>query len=453
MMIGRKETRARLVMETNTVTKLALIARIAAERKTAKFTSLLYLLNADYLNECFLELKKRKAAGIDGKTVESYSEQEIKEILIQTAKAIQQNKYRPKPVRSVDILKDNGKIRSLGIPTVVDKVVQLAMTKILKTIYEPNFLDVSYGYRPGKDAHTCLKSINHMIMQRKVNWIIDADIKGYFDNIDHAWMMRCINERISDPKFKRLIFRFLKAGVMKDNQFRETEKGTPQGGIISPVLANIYLHYVMDLWFERQEKKKMTGYAQLTRYADDFIIGVQHQAEAKQILTDLSERLKKFGLELSLEKTKIIEFGRFAKENQTKKGKDKPETFNFLGFTHYCTTTRDGRFMVKVETSSKKLDKAIMGMKIWLKAVRNQKQLKEIWPVLKTKLQGHYNYYGVSGNLEGIKQYYEQTRRLLFKWTNRRSQKKSWNWEIFEKHLSQYPIPIPKLTYEIYHTW
>src|SRR6266446_6812561 len=177
----------------------------------------------------------------------------------------------------------------------------------------------------------------------------------------------------------------------------------------------------------------MTRYTQLIRYADDFLIGAQHPGEAKQILTDLAARLKKFGLELSLDKTKIIEFGRFAKENQAKKGKRKPDTFDFLGFTHYCSTTRDGRFMVKVETSSKKLDKAVMGMKTWLKNVRNQKQLKEIWSVLKVKLQGHYNYYGVSGNLEGVKHYYEQTRRLLFKWTNRRSQKKSWDWETFER--------------------
>lgn len=452
-MTGEEKQVPYTAMGTNTATKLILIAKIARERKEEKFISLMHLLNAEYFYECFKELKKRKAAGIDGKTVESYTELEIKQILEQTVLQIKQKKYYPKPVRRVDIAKDNGKTRILGIPTVIDKVIQLGMTKILKAIYEPNFLDVSYGYRPGKDAHACLKSINHMIMQQKVNWIIDADIKGFFDTIDHTWMIKCLDQRIKDPNFKSLILRFLKSGIMNENIKEETEKGTPQGGIISPVLANIYLHYVLDLWFERQEKVRMTGYAQLTRYADDFIIGVQHQSEAKQILTDLTVRLKKFRLELSEEKTKIIEFGRFAKENQIKRGKRKPETFNFLGLTHYCSTTQDGRFMVKVETSSKKLDKSIMGMKIWLKAVRNQKQLKEIWPVLKVKLQGHYNYYGVSGNLEGIKHYYEQTRKLLFKWTNRRSQKKSWNWETFEKHLSRYPIPKPKLTYAIYHTW
>ena len=246
-------------MGTNTATKLILIARIAKENKTKRFTALMHLLNAEYFLECFKELKKKKAAGIDGRTLESYSEEEIKKTLEQTVIRIKQKKYHPLPVRSVDILKENGKTRTLGIPTVIDKVVQLAMTKILQTIYEPNFLEVSYGYRPGKDAHACLKEINHMIMQKQVNWIIDADISGYFDNIDHTWMIRCLNERIADPNFKRLILRFLKAGIIKTGVKQKTNKGTPQGGIISPMLANIYLHYVLDLWYEKQEKKQDAG--------------------------------------------------------------------------------------------------------------------------------------------------------------------------------------------------
>ena len=449
-MIGRKEIRAIPVMETNTVTKPALIARIAEERKTAKFTSLLYLLNAKYLYECFLELKKRKAAGIDGKTVESYTENGIKQILGQTATLIQQKKYRPKPVRSVDILKDNGKIRSLGIPTVVDKVVQLAMTKILRAIYEPNFLDVSFGYRPGIDAHSALKKAGDMIIKENVNWIIDADISGYFDNIDHAWMMRCISERISDPNFKRLIYKFLKAGVMKDNQFRESEKGTPQGGIISPVPANIYLHYVLDLWFEKQERKRMNGYAQLIGYADDFIIGVRLKSDAKYILEDLALRLKKFGLTLSSEKTGLKEFGRFAQENRKRKDKRKPETFDFLGFTHYCSQTRNGKFTIKQKTSKKKMKTALGAMHRWFNAVSNQKQLKEIRPILQMKIQGHYNYYGVQGNFEEVRKYYRKTERIIFHLCNKRSQKRSWNWEGFRGYLSYHPLPRPKLTYGIY---
>jgi len=440
-------------METNTATKLILIAKIAKERKTEKFTSLMHLLNAEYFYECFTELKKRKAAGIDGRTVESYSDGEIKQILSQTVEAIRQKKYHPRPVRSVAIAKDNGKTRSLGIPTVVDKVVQLAMTKILTAIYEPSLLDVSYGYRPERDAHTCLKAVNHMIMQKKVNWIIDADISGYFDTIDHTWMMRCISEKIADPNFKSLIMRFLRAGTMKENIYQGSAKGTPQGGIISPILANIYLHFVLDLWFERKEKRTAIGYVELIRYADDFLIGVQHAEEAKQILTDLADRLKKFGLRLAEEKTSIKEFGRFALENQTKRGKRKSETFDFLGFSHYCSSTRDGRFMVKVITSKKKMKKSLTTMHRFLKSVRVNKHPKDIWLTLRLKLQGHYNYYGVSGNIEGLKHYDKKTQEYLFYWFSKKSQRDRWNREEFRRYLARYPLPQPKLTYAIYNTW
>lgn len=430
----------------NTATKLVQIARIATVRPTEKFTSLMHLLNAEYFYECFKELKKRKAAGIDGRTVESYTEEEIKQTLTQTVTLIKQKRYHPKPVRRVDILKDNGKTRTLGIPIVVDKVIQMAIAKILKAIYEPLFLSVSYGYRDGKDAHGCLKQVNHMIMQKKINWIIDADISGYFDNINHTWMMRCLQEKIKDPNLLSLIMRFLKAGIMQGN-YQATDKGTPQGGIVSPVLANIYLHFILDLWFEKQEKKDMKGYTELIRYADDFLIGVQLPEEAKQILYDLSIRLKKFGLTLS--KERVIEFGRFSRDNTAKR---KPDTFDFLGFTHYCSQTRDGRFAVKVKTSSRKLNLAINSVNLWLKGKRSTK-LKEIWPILKSKLQGHYNYYGVSGNFEELKRYYQKTKGKIFYWNNRRSQKKTWNWNGFERYLSQYPLPKPKLTYAIYNTW
>lgn len=440
-------------MVVNTATKLILIAKIAKERKREKFTSLMHLLNAEYFYECFKELGKKKAAGIDGLTVESYSEDEIKQILVQTVTMIKQKKYHPRPVRRVEIAKDNGKVRILGIPTVVDKVVQLAVTKILEAIYEPNFLDVSHGYRPGKDAHSCLRVVNHMIMQKKVNWIIDADISGYFDNIDHTWMMKCLEQRIKDPNFKRLIMRFLKAGIITEGGKLATEKGTPQGGIISPVLANIYLHYVLDLWFEKHERKEIQGYVELIRYADDFIIGVQNPAEARILLTDVRERLKKFGLSLSDEKTSIKEFGRFAKENTAKRGKKKPDTFDFLGFTHYCSTTKDGRFAVKVKTSRKKLNKAIEAMDIFLKGARTLKHPKEIWPVLKIKLQGHYNYYGLSGNIEEMKRYYRNTQGRIFYWFNKKSDKRRWNVEEFRRYLLRYPLPEPKLTYALYNTW
>ena len=441
-----------LSSKTNTATKLVLIAKKAQEQPQLKFTSLLHHVNVDFLKDCYKQLKRGKAAGVDGRTLESYTEEEIGLAIEETVERMKQKKYRPRPVRRVYINKANGGKRPLGIPTVVDKVVQMACAKILSNIFEPTFLPVSYGYRPRRNAHECLKEINHMVMGKKVNWIIDADIKGFFDHVDHTWMMRCLSERIVDPNFKRLILKFLKAGVMEEGQIRETRKGTPQGGIISPILANIYLHYVLDLWFTVY-KKRLKGYAQLVRYADDFVIGVQHQDEARQILQELRSRLEKFGLSLSGEKTSIKEFGRFAAENRERRREKKPETFDFLGFTHYCTKTRDSRFMVRLKTNRKKMSKALVEMNRWLKTVRNRAKLKDIWRILALKLQGHYNYYGVSGNFEGIDRYYRKTLRLTYKWMNRRSQKKSWNWEGFDRYLATYPLPRPKLMYAIYNTW
>lgn len=291
-----------------------------------------------------------------------------------------------------------------------------------------------------------------MIMRGKVNFIIDADIEGFFDHVDHNWMIRCLDERIADPNFKQLIMMFLKAGVMQGGEYRATTEGTPQGGILSPVLANIYLHYVLDLWFTGQQKQR-NGYTQLVRYADDFIIGVQQRHEAEKIREELDERLGKFGLKLSKEKTRIIEFGRFAGENRKKRGERKPETFDFLGLTHYCTKTKDGRFMVRVKTSQKRMNRSVESMKTWLKQVRNMLPIEKIWPTITSKLQGHYNYYGVSGNFESIQRFFYRTKWLTFKWMNRRSQKKSWNWDEFRRYLETYPFPKPKLTYAIYNTW
>jgi group II intron reverse transcriptase/maturase len=435
--------------ETSTVTKLTLIANIAKERRDEKFTSLMHLLNPDYLLDCFKRLERKKAAGIDGRTVESYSIEEITATISQTIQQMKEGTYKPQPVRKVLIPKANGKTRSLGIPTVTDKIVQLGVARILSAIFDSSFLSASYGYREGKDAHGCLKEVNHTIMQKEVNFIVECDIERFFDHLDHKILMDCISERISDPKFKTLIWKMLKSGVMSNGKLEQTIEGTPQGGIISPVLANIYLHYVLDLWMVVVEKKKLKGYAKLIRYADDFIIAVQYKEEAEQILKDVGERLNKFGLKLSTEKTKIIEFGKHARENRKKHKERKPDTFDFLGFTHYCSKTRDGRFSLKVKTSRKKAILAERSLNEFLKTNRD----KEIWDLLKAKLRGHYNYYGVSGNFAAIHSYYEKVILLVYKWKNRRSQKKSFNWEGYKRYLLINPLPKPKLTYALYNTW
>lgn len=439
-------------MEINTVTKLTLIANKAKD-KNLKFTSLMHHINEEYLMACFEDLTKGKAPGIDGRTKESYKSEEIRNTITQTIDQIKSRKYQPQPVRRIYIEKINSnQKRPLGLPTVIDKVVQASLKNILEAIYEINFLDCSYGYRPNRNAHHALKEINHMVMQKKINWILEADIKGFFDNIDHHWMMECLSQRISDPNFKRLIHKFLKSGVMENNRYLATEQGTPQGGIISPILANIYLHYVLDLWFEIVAKKEIQGDVQLIRYADDFIIGFQYREQAEKFLEILKERLKKFKLELAEDKTQILEFGRFSQENH-KQREEKSKTFDFLGFTHYCTTTRDGRFKLGNKTSSKKIKRSITQMNLWLKSVRNLWKIQRIWKLLASKLQGHYNYYGISGNFKSINQYYQRTIFLTHKWMNRRSQKKSFNWLEFSQYLEHYPLPRPKLLYQIYNTW
>lgn len=450
---GKHVPYTKMDTKTNTVTKLNLIAKRAYDDKKLKFTSLIHHLNNKFLKECYQLLKRGKAAGVDGRTVESYSEEEISQLIEETIKQMKKRKYESQSVRRVYIEKTDGGKRSLGIPTVIDKVVQLGVTRVLEAIYEQDFLSVSFGYRPAKDAHDCLKEVNHMIMGKKINWIIEADIKGFFDNIDHGWMMRCLEERIADPNLKRLIYKFLKAGVKEKAKSWETEKGIPQGGIISPILANIYLHYVLDLWFEKGMKKKLKGYIQLIRYADDFVIGVQYLKEAELIINHLKERLRKFGLKLAQDKTRVIEFGRFAQENRSRQEERKPQTFNFLGFTHYCSQTRDGRFQLRIKTERSRFNKASILLNKWLKAARNNLKTKLIWEKIKSKLIGHYNYYGVSGNFESINSYYHKTRRLVFKWMNRRNRKRRFNWEGFGKYLLLYPFPKPKLTYVIYNTW
>jgi len=429
-------------------TKLSLITEIARTDGKCKFNNLVHLLNVENFKECFRELKKGKASGIDGVTLKEY-EQELDNNLEDLVARMKRFSYRPQPVRRVYIPKASGEKRPLGIPAVEDKIVQMGITKILQAIFEVDFLDFSYGFRPSRNCHQALDTLDKMIMQRPVKHVIDADIKGFFDNVDHDWLMRCIEQRIGDKNLLRLLKRFLKAGVVEEGKYISTEKGTPQGGIISPVLANIYLHYVLDLWFEKVEKRKFGSYIGMVRYCDDFVICVQSKEVAEQLLSELSDRLAKFGLELSAEKTRIVEFGRYARENSRKKG-CKPGSFSFLGFTHFCDKGRKGYFKVGRKTDRKKFSVKIKEMNKWLKAVRNTSKPEVWWPILAAKLRGHFQYYGVSGNYMGISHFCYLTIRMIFKWLNRRSQKKSYNWEQFRIYLLRHPLPKPKIYHNLY---
>jgi len=429
-------------------TKLRLIMEIAVKDRKHKFNNLIHVLNEVSLRECFYLLKKDRAAGIDDVTFAEYEENleaNIKDLVAR----MKRFSYRPQAVRRVYIPKTNGTLRPLGIPALEDKIVQMGIARILTAIYEADFVDFSYGFRPGKSCHQALDRVDKIIMGYPVNHVIDADIKGFFDNVNHSWLRRCLEERISDQTLLRYIVRFLKAGVMEAGKWTETEQGTPQGGIISPILANIYLHYALDLWLIKVIKRQSRGLVVMVRYADDFIIFVQYQDEAERILIELRQRLAKFGLELAADKTKIIGFGRFAVENARKKGR-RAGTFNFLGFTHFCDKTRTGKFKVGRTTDRKKFTAKLKTMNDWLKAIRNIAAVKEWWSTLGAKLRGHFQYYGVSGNFRGMKRFYFLTIRMVFKWLNRRSQKKSYNWERFAKYLRRYPLPTPKIYHNLY---
>ena len=435
-------------VQSDMQTKLNLITEHTIKDKSFKFTSLAHLLNENSLKECFHRLKKNKATGLDQVTYEEY-EVYLNTNIQKLVKRMKAGKYYPQPVRRVYISKGEGKKRPLGIPALEDKIVQMGITRILNAIFEPNFLDCSYGFRIRRSCHQTLKQLDNSIMTKPINHIIDADIHSFFENVDHDWIMKMLEEKIALKNLLKIIRKFLKAGVIEEGKINPTEEGTPQGGILSPTLSNIYLHYVLDLWIEKVIKRDMRGYVELLRYGDDFVILVQYKKEAEKILKELEERLNKFGLDLSKEKTRLIEFGRYARINAEKKDK-KPDTFDFLGFTHFGDKTRKGDFKVGRKTRRKKFNTSLKEINVWLKSVRNAIKTKEWWKIVSAKLRGHFEYYGISGNYASIRDFYSLTLRLIFKWINRRSQKKSMNWRQFINYLKCYPLPLPKIKHNIY---
>lgn len=435
-------------MDNLTLTKLALITRRAREDSKLQFTSLAHLLDVEFLRGCYWSLGKEKACGIDGRSWHEYGEQ-LDANLVDLVERLKAKKYKPLPVKRVYIPKNDKEARPLGLPAIEDKIVQKGIACILEAIYEADFIDFSYGFRPGRSCHQALKVVNDTIMFKPVSYVIEADIKGFFDNVSHNWMMKFLQVRIRDSSLLLIIRRFLRAGYMESGSLVRTEQGTPQGGNLSPMLANIFLHYVLDLWFDKRVKRCVHGHTSLVRYADDFVCMVQYQHIAREIEGKLRERFAKFGLTVHSEKTRTISFGRYERDNARRRGR-KPNTFDFLGFTHYCGHSRKGRFLLGRKTSRKKFVKACKAMNDWLRQIRSVMPIKEIWVTLASKLRGHYNYYGVSGNWRMIAKFGYVTIRAVMKWLNRRSQRNSFTWKQLQRYLVNYPLPRPRIVYNMY---
>ncbi len=426
-------------------TKILRIAEISKNNPKEIFTSIYHLINKDLLMMCHKELSGNKAVGIDKQTKQEY-EVNLEENLIKLTEKLKNKSYKPSPVRRVNIPKANGKTRPLGISNYEDKIVQLALKKLIEAIYEPKFLNCMCGFRPNRGCHTAIKQLSDNIERRKVGYIVDADIKGFFNNVDHKWLIKCLEQHIKDPNILRLVNKFLKAGVMEKGKYYDTEVGTPQGSILSPVLANIYMHYVLSLWFEKIIKANFKGEAYITIYADDYVCCFQNKKEAEWFYKELlPKRLQKFNLQLEPNKTRLIEFGRYAKERRNGK---KPETFNFLGFTFYCGKNRNGKFNVKKKTDRKKYIKKIQEYNQWCRENRHIK-VKELIDKTNSKLLGHYHYFGIEDNFRSINKFREEIRKIMFKWLNRRSQRKSYSWDKFQLLEIFCPLIKPKIYVQI----
>jgi len=415
--------------------------REAAERdKQVRFTALLHhVYNVDHLRAAYFALKRDAAPGIDGETWEHYG-QALEANLADLSGRLKRRAYRAKPVKRAYIPKADGRQRPLGIPTLEDKVVQRTAVEVLNAIYETDFLGFSYGFRPKRSPHQALDALYAGLLTRKVNWVLDADIRGFFEAINHEWLVKFVEHRMADQRVVRLIQKWLNAGVLEDGTRTWRETGTPQGGSISPLLANVYLHYAFDLWAQRWGRKCTHGDVIIVRYADDFIVGFQHRADAERFLTELRERFTKFGLELHPEKTRLLEFGPFAAENRRRAGQGKPETFNFLGFTHICGKKRNGRFTVVRQTIRKRVQAKLSVVKTELRR-RLHDPIPVVGAWLRQVVGGHIRYYGVPMNGPAIGMFRFQVGRLWHRALARRSHTGHVSWERMRRLIERWLPP------------
>jgi RNA-directed DNA polymerase len=419
------------------------VRRAASARKQERFTALLHHLSVALLRDSFYALKRQASPGVDGVRWQEY-ETGLEDRLTDLHSRVHRGAYRAQPSRRVYIPKADGRQRPLGIAALEDKIVQQAVVTVLNQIYEADFKGFSYGFRPGRGPHQALDALTVGIQRKRVNWVLDADIRGFFDNMSHEWTMKFIEHRVADRRILRLIQKWLKAGVSEDGQWSETNVGTPQGAVVSPLLANVYLHYVFDLWVEAWRKKVARGDVIVVRYADDLVAGFQNRADAERFLSEFRDRLVRFGLELHPDKTRLIEFGRFAVRNRKQRGAGKPETFTFLGFTHFCgNLTSSGAFNVWRITAKKRMVAKLNVIKSELRP-RKHHRTSEVGAWLRKVVQGYYQYHAVPGNTGQLRVFRRRVCRLWRSVLVRRSQRAQVGWDRLNPLLNRW-IPQPRV--------
>jgi group II intron reverse transcriptase/maturase len=409
-----------------------------------KFTTLWHhVYDVGRLREAFFGLKRHASPGVDGKAWPAY-EEDLEDNLADLSGRLKRGAYRAKPVKRVYIPKPDGRKRPIGVPALEDKIVQRAAAKVMEAVYEADFLGFSYGFRPGRSQHNALDAVYVGITQRKVNWVLDVDIRGFFDAIDHEWLMKFIGHRIADKRVHRHVKKWLNAGVLEEGERIRSERGTPQGGSISPLLGNIYLHYALDLWAQRWRRTQANGDMIIVRFADDAVFGFQYEAEAKRFLSELRERLLKFGLELNSDKTRLMEFGRFAAEHRRRRGDGKPETFDFLGFTHICGKTRlNGRFALVRHTMRKRLGARLKSLRAELRGKMHE-PTPAVGAWLGKVLSGYYRYHAIPGNSRALRAFRQDVFRAWWWTLKRRSQTRRMPWRRYEQLAARW-LPRPRI--------
>jgi group II intron reverse transcriptase/maturase len=428
--------------ETRVSQGLAGVRQAARERKEMKFTALLHHVTTALLRDSFYALRRKAAPGVDGVKWEEY-ETGLEGRLADLHSRVHRGAYRAQPSRRVYIPKPDGRQRPLGVAALEDKIVQQAVVTILNQIYEEDFRGFSYGFRQGRSQHQALDALYVAITRKKVNWMLDCDIRSFFDNLSHDWLLKFVQHRVADPRILRLIQKWLKAGVMEEGEWKGTEIGSPQGSVISPVLANTYLHYVFDLWVDAWRRKCARGEVVVVRYADDNVLGFQHRSDAERFLVQFRERLAKFGLELHPDKTRLIQFGRFAEHDRKQRGEGKPETFDFLGFTHISGKDRKGSYALKRKTIAKRLRGKLLEVKQELRR-RMHERVAQVGAWLRSVVQGYFNYHAVPGNIDSLAAFRYRVIRLWRSILIHRGQKHHLTWARMQQ-LAERWIPKPRV--------